>query len=259
MNLAPWLNGILGWLLLSGGVCLYRRNNGLVDIFWGIGFVVLAVCSFLSQAAHSLASCAVTGLVLIWGLRLSIYLFNRNWNKPEDFRYAAWRKDWGGYWIVSSIFKVYLLQAVLMQVIAIPIFVTNVINSSESSVESGGGLFVVLGALIALLGISIEAIADRQKSNFKSNPEYGQKLCRVGLWSISRHPNYLGEIVTWIGIGIVPLQMHLGALGLISPLFITLLLYFVSGVPLLEKRLEGRPDFEEYKKTTGAIFPRLFN
>lgn len=259
MNLAPWILGVCLWLVLAGSICLYRRNNGIVDIFWGLGFVVLAVISFLSNPVHSLESWVVTSLVLLWGLRLSIYLYFRNWSKPEDFRYAGWRMDWGKHWVLQSIVKVYLLQALIMQVIAIPIFVSNVLNP----LQPGAGTVlessvVLLGAFIAVTGVLVEAVADRQKSNFKSDVKNSGKICQVGLWSISRHPNYLGEILVWVGIGLVPLGLSSGYLALLSPVFITLLLYFVSGVPLLEKRLEGRPDFEAYKKNTGAIFPRIF-
>ena len=143
----------------------------------------------------------------------------------------------------------------IMQVIAIPIFVGSVMIQTESNTKSiSTSIFIIAGALIALAGTTTEAIADRQESNFKKDLKTNQKICRVGLWEISRHPNYLGEILTWIGIRIVPLGLHYGALALIAPIFITFLLYFVSGVPLLEKRLEGRPNFEEYKKTTDAIF-----
>ncbi len=258
MNLNPWLLGTAVWFVISGSICLYRRNNGLVDIFWGLGFVILAAFTYSSRTIHSMESLVVTGLILIWGLRLSIYLFSRNWNKPEDFRYANWRKGWGTHWVLSSILKVYVLQGVIMQAIAIPIFVTNVMNQAAlGDLAKRPSYFVVMGGLISLVGIVIEAMSDRQKSIFKSDSLNEQKLCRVGLWKISRHPNYLGEIINWIGIGIVPLGLEWGWIALISPLLITLLLYFVSGVPLLEKRLEGRPDFEDYKRTTGAIFPKL--
>jgi len=258
MNLIPWLIGTIVWFLLSSTVCLYRKNNGLIDIFWGLGFVILSLVSYFTHPIHSVESIVVTGLVLLWGMRLSIYLFIRNWNKPEDFRYAAWRKGWGRHWVRSSIFKVYLLQGVILQLIAIPIFLTNVIDRPYLNViPHGSSYFIIVGAVIALAGITIEALGDYQKSIFKKDSMNKDKLCMVGLWKISRHPNYLGEIINWIGIGIIPLGLVSGSYSLISPLLITLLLYFVSGVPLLEKRLEGRVDFESYKLTTGAIFPKI--
>ena len=257
----PWLMGTFIWLILAGSICIFKKNNGLVDIFWGLGFVVLASVTFLFKEGHSLESFVVTGLILLWGLRLSIYLFSRNWTKPEDFRYANWRKDWGRHWIIYSILKVYLLQGVLMQAIAIPIFVTNVMSPPESrlltSLHLNSLFFIFLGAVISIGGIVVEGLSDHQKAIFKNTPGNEKKLCTVGLWKISRHPNYLGESLTWIGIGMVPLGLDWGWLSLFSPILITFLLYFVSGVPLLEKRLEGRPDFEMYKKNTGAIFPKL--
>ena len=95
-----WIIGFIVWLLVAGAVCLIKRNNGLVDIFWGLGFVTLTGVTFFAQSEHSIFSTVMTGLVFLWGLRLSIYLGMRNWNKPEDFRYANWRKNWGRHWIL---------------------------------------------------------------------------------------------------------------------------------------------------------------
>ena len=258
MNVTSWIVGTLVWLILAGGVCLGKKNNGLIDIFWGVGFVILASISFWFNQVRPFESFAVSGLVLLWGLRLSFYLFSRNWGKPEDFRYAAWRNEWGSSWVFFSIFKVYLLQALIMQLIAIPIFVVNVVPQMEFASESRVRFlpWILIGMVIAIGGIVLETVADLQKSKFKGDLKNQNKICQVGLWGISRHPNYLGEILTWTGIGIIPLGLHSGLFALIAPVFITLLLYFVSGVPLLEKRLEGRPDFEAYKNSTGAIFPK---
>lgn len=220
---------------------------------------MLALGSFMSQAFHSWESVAVTIVVTIWGVRLSVYLFLRNWHRPEDFRYAAWRKNWGKRWVLFSILKVYLLQGAVMQFIAIPIFISNVCQLSplSSFTMTKRVVVILLGALMALLGIFIESWSDYQKYIFKLQAGHEHKFCNTGLWSISRHPNYLGEILHWVGVSFIPLGLEWGWVGLMSPLLITFLLYFVSGVPLLEQRFLGRADFLEYQKNTGAIFPTL--
>ncbi len=257
MNNIFWV--MLGWYVLTAAVCLGRKNNGLVDIFWGLGFLGVSGASLLSADHPPLELQCMTGLIWIWGLRLSFYLYRRNWNKPEDFRYANFRKGWGKNWILSSLIKVYLLQAILMQVICIPVYVIacwgNHPNTSTDARTAS--VACITGTLVSLLGIFIEALADWQKSKFKQDARNDGKICQVGLWSISRHPNYLGEIFMWLGVGLIPLQSPWGGIALISPIFLTFLLYKVSGVPLLEERLRGRADFEAYCKKTGAIFPRV--
>jgi steroid 5-alpha reductase family enzyme len=122
-------------------------------------------------------------------------------------------------------------------------------------------LFAVIGVLVWIIGFSIEVIADRQKSQFRADPSNEGKFINSGLWSWSRHPNYFGEIVLWIGVAIIALPVLQGWqwVTMISPVFITLLLTRISGVPMLEKRADekwgGQEDYEEYKKNTSVLIP----
>ena len=124
-------------------------------------------------------------------------------------------------------------------------------------------IFAIIGFLVWVLGFSIEVAADVQKSRFSANPENKGKFIQTGLWSRSRHPNYFGEIVLWAGVAIIALPVLSGWqwIAMISPIFVTLLLTRVSGIPLLEKKADqkwgGQEDYETYKKSTPVLIPRL--
>ena len=123
--------------------------------------------------------------------------------------------------------------------------------------------FAIVGALVWLIGFVIEVVADAQKSRFNADPANKGKFIRTGLWSRSRHPNYFGEIVLWIGIAIIAIPVLQGWqwVAMISPVFVTILLTRISGIPLLQKKAEakwgGQADYEEYKKNTPVLIPRL--
>ena len=131
-----------------------------------------------------------------------------------------------------------------------------------SGVKAKLGIFALVGFLVWSLGFAIEVIADRQKSKFKADPANEGRFINVGFWSWSRHPNYFGEIVLWIGIAIIALPVLQGWqwLTLISPLFIIILLTRISGVPMLESRADekwgGQEDYEAYKRKTPVLIPR---
>jgi steroid 5-alpha reductase family enzyme len=124
-------------------------------------------------------------------------------------------------------------------------------------------IFAYVGFLIWLLGFSIEVVADSQKSRFNANPENKGKFIQTGLWSRSRHPNYFGEILLWVGVAVIALPVLQGWqwIALISPVFVTLLLTRISWIPLLEKKADqkwgGQQDYETYKKNTSVLIPRL--
>ena len=124
-------------------------------------------------------------------------------------------------------------------------------------------IFALIGFLVWAFGFGLEVTADTQKSRFNADPANKGKFIRTGLWSRSRHPNYFGEIVLWIGVTVIALPLLQGWqwVALISPVFVTLLLTRISGVPLLEKKAEqkwgGQAEYETYKKTTRVLIPKL--
>ncbi len=225
------------------------KNNSIVDIGWGMGFIVLTAALFIRDPAVSPVRALVAALVLVWGLRLSGHILRRNWGKPEDFRYAAMRKRWGASAALKSFFFVFMLQGLLMLVVSLP--VTVVFGSPPRPFRA----LDIAGAALFLIGFLFEAVGDAQLTAHVRKPENRGVLMTRGLWSVTRHPNYFGESVLWWGIGLVALSSRLGWAALLGPLTIALLLVFVSGVPLLEKKYAGRPDWEAYKARTPKFFP----
>ena len=228
-----------------------KKNNGLVDIAWGLGFVIVGVYSFFASEFQTERAAVITILVALWGLRLGYYLFRRNWSKAEDYRYVNMRKRWGTTKskYVKIFLNVYLLQLILLFIIAQPIITVN------KSSEMGLGWLDYIGIAVWIIGYIFEVVGDSQLKAFISKPENKGRLMKYGLWKYTRHPNYFGEATMWWGIFIISLSVPNGWTGFYSPLIITLLLLFVSGVPLLEKKYKKHPEWPEYEKTTSKFVP----
>jgi steroid 5-alpha reductase family enzyme len=225
------------------------KRNDVADIAWGLGFVLVTWVGF-ALSARGLHSVIVALLVTIWGIRLSTHIAVRARKKGhEDPRYATWRKEWK-HVVLRSFFQIYVLQGALLLLIATPIIFIHL------SAPVAGTTTLIVGACVWLLGFAIEVVADRQLRAFLlSRTAKSPQLCMIGLWKYSRHPNYFGEAVLWWGIFLITVDLP-GSLWMIaSPLLITFLLRFVSGVPLAERRYQGREDFEVYKRRTNAFVP----
>jgi steroid 5-alpha reductase family enzyme len=240
---------IFAYFLILFVIAQIIRNNSIVDMAWGPGFVVVSLYAYFSAGNFTLRGTAALLLISTWGLRLAYHIIRRNWGKPEDFRYANWRQEWGKWVVPRAFFQVFMLQGVFMFVVALPVLLT------QASAMSGFGILETMGVLIWLTGFYFESVGDRQMRKFKSNPENKGKIIQSGLWKYTRHPNYFGEATMWWGIWLIALPVPYGVLGIISPVTITFLLLFVSGVPMLEKKYRGRPDFEAYAERTNAFFP----
>lgn len=248
-------------LILTAGVAIFvfmaavfvlaqrLKNNGIVDIAWGLGFIVVTAVLFLREPLLDPARALETALVLVWGLRLSTHIFSRNWGKAEDFRYAKMREDWGKAVVVKSFVFIFMSQGLLMLVVSLPITVV-----FSSPVRPLAALNIV-GALVFAAGFAFEVVGDRQLAAHIRNPANKGRLMTRGLWATTRHPNYFGEATLWWGIGLIALPSANGWIALLGPLAITLLLLFVSGVPLLERKYAGRPDWEAYKARTSMFVP----
>jgi steroid 5-alpha reductase family enzyme len=230
------------WFIVS----IIIKRNDVADFAWGIGFVFVAWLSFVITGG-SFKSLIINILVTIWGVRLATHIYKRNVNKPEDARYQAWRQSWKHFYFRSYL-QVFLLQGFLMFLISIPIIFVNKFIVTF-------GIIDLIGISIWLIGFYFESTADRQLSEFLHNPLNKGRLMDQGLWRYSRHPNYFGEVVQWWGLFITALSIPLGYLTIIGPITITSIILFVSGVPLLEQKYKGRPDFEEYKRHTNIFIP----
>jgi steroid 5-alpha reductase family enzyme len=225
------------------------KNNSIVDFAWGLGFLLVALYNFIMKEQIYIQDVIFLVLIAVWALRLAIHIFIRNYKKPEDFRYLKWRREWGKYFVIRSFFQIFMLQGVLLFIVSLPIIVGFSGNS-----KTAGWLFIP-GILIFLTGLLFEAIADKQLADFKKDPSNKGKIITSGLWRYSRHPNYFGEFILWVGIFVMSLGMNMDPITVVSPILMFILLNYVSGVPLLEKKYANRADFEEYKKKTSVFFP----
>jgi steroid 5-alpha reductase family enzyme len=241
---------IAALMVLTWFVSVAVKNASIVDLVWGLGFVLSAWTVRLLGDSNTQRQALLLAMVTIWGLRLSAYLTWRNHDQPEDFRYRAMRKRWGGRFGVVSLVTVFLLQGGLMWVVSLPVQLGQVRD------EPNPGWLALAGGVVWLIGMLFESVGDFQLARFKGNPANAGKVMDRGVWQYTRHPNYFGDACVWWGIGLVAADTRLGAIGLIGPLVMTVLLLKVSGVALLERSLHKRkPGYAEYAARTSAFIP----
>ncbi len=247
------LNLLVAVLFMSGVwlLSLPTRNASLADVFWGLGFVLLAWLSFILTEGYPGRKLLLAGFTTVWGLRLSLYILRRNWGQGEDRRYQAWRAKRGESFWWTSLFTVFLTQAVLLWVVSLGVQLG---QWSPTPPHLTG--WDLLGSLVWAVGLTFETVADWQLARFKADPANRGKVMNRGLWAYSRHPNYFGESLIWWGLFLITLATPLGWWAIISPVVITFLLLKVSGVVLLEKDIaERRPEYQKYLETTSAFIP----
>jgi steroid 5-alpha reductase family enzyme len=239
-------------LMLSVWVLsLLLKNASIVDIVWGLGFVLIAWVSNVASDGSSAVGLAVALMVSVWGVRLAGYLWWRNHGKGEDFRYVAMRKHYGQRFPLISLITVFSLQGVLMLLVSLPV------QLAQQSDDSSLNALSMVGVLVWIVGVLFESVGDVQLARFKARPENAGKVMDRGLWRFTRHPNYFGDACAWWGIAIVALQSNLGWLGLAGALVMNFLLVRVSGVPMLEKTMhQRRPDYVAYQNRTSGFIPR---
>lgn len=252
MNEWMWtLAGTVIYMTLFYAVAFRLRNNGIIDIGWGPGFILVAVIQIALHGweAADFRTWLLTAMVVVWGIRLSWHIGLRNAGKPEDFRYAEMRKGWGDAWWWKGYTNVFLLQAVILWVFSVPV----VLLWQHPSV--GWDVWTIIGIVLWLVGMIFEVIGDAQLAAFKKNPAHRGQVITTGLWRYTRHPNYFGEALLWWGFSICLLGQPFGWLGLISPLLLNLSLLYFSGVPMLEKKYADHPQFQAYAKVTSRFIP----
>lgn len=240
---------VLAFFLLIFIYSLYKKDNSVADIGWGLGFIVAVTSALKLSGIYGPRQIIVTGLVIIWGVRLAGQIALRNRGREEDFRYKAWREKWGKQAIVRSFWQVYILQWVFLVIIASAAVLINLSEGKDL------GWLDLAGGIIWLIGFHWEMISDWQLYQFKKDPKNKGVIMQRGLWKLSRHPNYFGEAVLWWGIFLMALNHAYGYLTIISPLLIGFLLLKVSGVPLLEKKYKDNPKYQEYAKRTSMFIP----
>ena len=234
------------WLL-----SLMKRDVSIVDIFWGLGFVIL---SWLYRTLgpettdrHSLLLLLIT----LWGVRLALYLLWRNWGHEEDPRYQSMRAYRGENFWWMSLITIFFLQGVLIWLIAMPLAVVQLYATPSLWVWSD-----VVGLLFWSIGFFFETVGDWQLARFKADPSNRGRVMCTGLWAYTRHPNYFGDAMVWWGYFLLALAVPGSLWTIISPMLMTVLLLKVSGVALLEQTItERRPDYRDYITRTNAFLP----
>lgn len=245
--LAVWIFATLIWI-----VSVIIKNASIVDIFWGLMFVLSAGVYYALGEGYLGRKLLITVLVTIWGLRLAVHIAARNFGKGEDYRYQQFREEYGPerYWWFSY-FQVFLLQGALSLVISLPLLAAQHFGPDHFTV------FDVLGALLWGVGFFFEAVGDWQLARFKANPENEGRVMDSGLWAWTRHPNYFGDATVWWGYYVIALGTGVwGALTFIGPALMSYLIVFVSGVAMLERNMRKKPKYEDYIERTSAFFPR---
>jgi steroid 5-alpha reductase family enzyme len=230
---------------------VFIKNASIVDLFWGLGFVIVNAFCFFSSMDYHPRKILVLVLVTIWGLRLAIHLSLRNIGKGEDFRYQEFRRKYGPhrYWWISY-FQTFLLQGVIMMLVSLPLL------GVHAGMQTGHLSWMdYLGILIWLVGFAFEAGGDLQLALFKQNPENKGKVLDSGFWKYTRHPNYFGDSAVWWSFAIF--SMAAGSYWQTAgSIIMTLLIIKVSGVALLEKSLkDSKPEYQEYIRKTSSFFP----
>jgi steroid 5-alpha reductase family enzyme len=227
------------------------KTEKFYDLTGSITYLSVLVAALILSPAVDARGWLLTGLISVWSLRLGTFLFTRIKAAGEDRRFREIKKSFARFllaWTLQGLWVAFSLSAALAAI------------TSQAKVEFD--VFALVGLLVWLLGFGIEVAADRQKSKFKADPANRDRFINVGLWAWSRHPNYFGEIVLWVGITIIALPVLSGWqwLTLISPVFVFVLLTRISGVPMLEARADekwgGQPDYEEYKAKTPILILR---
>lgn len=228
-------------------IAVFRRNFAVMDIAWGIGFILIATMSYLLNPL-SVPNAVLLSIVSIWGTRLSVFIFLRGRGKPEDSRYHALRREWGPHANIQAYFKIFLFQGILMLIISLPV------TAGMAQGQRSFTLINWLGLIIWVFGFSFEVWADSYLKQWKAIPENKGKICTTGPWSFCRFPNYFGEVSLWYGVFLVAFNPHV-AWTIIGPITINFLILKVTGVPLLEERYEGRPGYHEYKARVPRFIP----
>jgi len=234
------------WLL-----SLVIKDSSIIDIFWGTGFVIVAwfYAWDLDWALIGLRDFILLSMVSIWGLRLSIYLAMRNLGNPEDYRYAAWRKENGKNWWWFSFFKVFTLQGVLLWIIS-SIFLPSLMIKGDLT------LLDYIGIGFWSIGFFFEAVGDWQMMRFKKYSVNKGKVMDQGLWKYTRHPNYFGDTMIWWGYFFFSLAHPQGIYFIFCPIIMTFLLVKVSGAAMLEEGLKkSKPKYAEYIRKTSSFIP----
>lgn len=239
---------IINWLVYVPSNL--AQTEKYFDLTGGVTYILVTLTALVLSSAPDTRACIVATLVMVWAVRLASFLFLRINRDGKDSRFDAIKTRPLRFFLTWTLQGLWVLLTAAAALAAI-----------TTAERQPMGWVAITGLVIWAIGFSIEVIADRQKSVFKADPANAGRFITTGLWSVSRHPNYFGEIVIWIGVAIIALPVLRGwqYVTLISPVFVTLLLTKVSGIPMLEqgaqKRWGDEPEFQDYTRNTSVLIP----
>ena len=247
----PWVAaGLVLLLAVTYAVAVRQSRHSVIDTVWGLGFVVVALISWLLSAGHGDDGrrLLLLALVAVWGIRLALHIGLRARGGHEDPRYVDMLSSAPGSRNVYALRKVYLPQGVIL------FFVSLTVQVGMFSTGSLGWL-AWLGVMFWAVGFVFETVGDRQLAQFKADPARRGTVLDTGLWRYTRHPNYFGDAAVWTGIFLVAADSWPGALTVLSPVLMIWLLAGKSGKPLTEKAMSARPGYAEYVESTSGFLP----
>ena len=248
--IAVGLAFLIQWLVFIPAYLF--QTEKFFDLTGSITYILVTTIALVFSKSMDTRSVLLWALVITWAIRLGAFLFRRIQKAGKDDRFDEIKPSFIRFlnvWTIQGLWITFTAAAALVAI--------------TTATRKDLDVFAVVGFLVWAFGFAFEVVADSQKSRFNSDPTNKGKFIYTGLWSRSRHPNYFGEIVLWVGVAIIAIPVLQGWqwVAMISPIFVTLLLTRVSGIPLLEKKADkkwgGQEDYEAYKKNTPVLIPRL--
>jgi len=231
-------------------IAFRNKTDKLTDISYAVTFAGLVIYNMFVASELTTYKWILAFMIMLWSVRIGMYLFIRINKTGKDRRFDGMRENFwrfSGFWLIQGI-----------TVWAVLISSSLYFNSGTKPITA----FMIVGVVLWLIGLVVEAVADWQKFQFIQNKKNKDKWIQSGIWKYSRHPNYFGEIMVWFGVYVFVVSGLTGSeqlFAMASPLFITFLLLFVSGVPLLEKSADAKwgkePAYKKYKKSTSILLP----
>jgi len=242
----------LGLILLLVYLCCmvlfaqFKGDTSIVNFTWGGGVMLVALYTFFASSTFLARQIILTTMLILWALRLIVFLFMRYTGK--DPRFVLWK--WQGLKaLVINVVWVFG-QTIMIAVMSYPVFLVNTNNHIR-----GLTWIDFVGGLIWTVGFWYEAMGDYQLFVFMQNLSNKGRVMRFGLWRYCRHPNYFGESLMWWGVGCLALSLPYGWIALAAPVVITFLMVFVTGIPWIEKAMACNPEYQEYQKSTSKFIP----
>jgi steroid 5-alpha reductase family enzyme len=244
------LTFIIQWVMFT--FSYLNQTEKYYDLTGSLTYISMTVLAILLSQNVDARSILLLVMIMIWAGRLGSFLFLRIKKAGKDGRFDTLKTSFIRFltaWTTQGLWVTFTSSAAWTAI--------------TTNTRKPLGVFAIVGFLVWVFGFSFEVVADIQKSRFRAKPENQGKFIRTGLWALSRHPNYFGEIVLWIGVTVIALPVLRGWqwVCMISPVFVTILLTRISGIPLLEKRADekwgGKADYEAYKERTPILIPKL--